>query len=98
MQPNTTSRDNSSRSGHEDRSAQHLQRFFLERLLRMVAIRNERGPLLEAGDPDLRLLDKAVYSTFCDCLDLGAGERARAILHHQPAGVEDLETPNVDSN
>ncbi len=61
-------------------SADYLQRFFLERLARMVATRRERAPFLEAGELDLRLLDKAVYSTFCDCLDLGVGEKARAIL------------------
>lgn len=74
--------------GRSAGSTQLVQRFFLERLRRMVAIRREHAPLLEAGDSSLRLLDKAVYSTFCDCLDLGTSDEARTILRqdgHPPA-------------
>ncbi|MHB1162190.1 MAG: hypothetical protein ACYC3V_17940 [Chloroflexota bacterium] len=96
MHPDTTSRDNSSRSGRKDRSTRYLQRFFLARLQRMVAVRREQDP--EAGDPNLRLLDKAVYSTFCDCLDLGAGDEARAALRHEPVDLRGKPSPEVDSN
>ena len=52
----------------------------------MVALRREHAPHLEAGAPDLRLLDRSVYSTFCDCLDLGVAAEARAVL----SGEHDL--------
>ena len=84
---NLISQDNGKRNGHNTGTPQYLQRFFLERLRRLVAIRRERGPLFDVGDFDLRLLDKAVYSTFCDCLDLDSGAEARAILRHEIAGA-----------
>jgi len=62
------------------RSTKFLQRFYLERLSRLVATRQEQGTNLTSGSSELRLLDRAVYSTFCDCLDLGAGEEARSVL------------------
>lgn len=97
MYSNLISQD-SSRSGQKGRATKLLQRFFLKRLQHMVAVRRERGPLLGAGDPDLRLLDKAVYSTFCDCLDLGAGEEARAVLKPVEVGGEGAESPEADPN
>ncbi len=78
------------------RSPEYLRRFFLARLERVVAVRRERAPLLEAGSMDLRLLDKAVYSTYCDCLDLGASKAARAILRGEDSAAP--ETPEVDPN
>ena len=62
------------------RSTKFLQRFYLQRLRRLVATRQEHGINLTSGSSELRLLDRAVYSTFCDCLDLGSGEDARAVL------------------
>ncbi len=84
---NVISQDNGNRSGRKS-GPKYLQRFFLKRLNRLVAVRRERGPFLDAGDFDLRLLDKAVYSTFCDCLDLGAGDEARSVLRHEYSGVD----------
>jgi hypothetical protein len=52
-------------------------------LERLVEIRREGEPRLEEGTALLHLVDKAVYSTFCDCLDLGAGKEARAILRSE---------------
>ncbi len=96
---NLISQDSSNRSGHNTGAPRYLQRFFLKRLRRLVSIRRERGPLMDAGDFELHLLDKAVYSTFCDCLDLDAGEEARAILRHEIAGVDTVgETDENLSN
>ena len=95
---NLISQDSSNRSGHNTGAPRYLQRFFLKRLRRFVSIRRERGPLVDAGDFELRLLDKAVYSTFCDCLDLDAGEEARAILRHEIAGVDTGESDGNLSN
>ncbi len=95
---NLTSQGSGSRSGNDTIAPRYLQRFFLTRLRRFVSVRRQRGPLLDAGDLDLRLLDRAVYSTFCDCLDLGVGEEARAILRNESAGVGDSETKEDASN
>lgn len=79
---NLTYKDGS-RSGSKMNSVKYQRRFFLARLRRLVAARHQHGSLEDAGSPNLRLLDKAVYSTFCDCLDLGVGEEARTILRHE---------------
>ncbi len=94
---NAISQNDSKRSDGDTRSGGYLRHFFLERLRRMVALRREQAPLLAPGDPHLRLLDKAVYSTFCDCLDLGAGDEARAILRHEGAAGGD-EVHSADPN
>ena len=80
---NLTSKDGGS---HSAPSANLLQRFFLLRLQRMVAVRRERAPFPDVEERDLRLLDRSVYSTFCDCLDLGVAEEARAILYGEDDG------------
>ena len=95
---NAISQNNGNRSGRKDGAPKYLQRFFLQRLNRFVAVRRERGPLLDAGDFDLRLLDKAVYSTFCDCLDLGVGDEARAILRNDLSGVDSSKKEGKPSN
>ena len=83
---NLTSQGNGNRTDY-------LREFFIMRLEHMVAVRRERGPELGAGSTDLRLLDKAVYSTFCDCLDLGLAGEAKAILRRG----EGKKAPKVGS-
>ncbi len=95
---NVISQDNGNRSGRKGGPPKYLQRFFLKRLNRLVAVRRERAPFLDAGDFDLHLLDKAVYSTFCDCLDLGVGDEARSVLRHDYSGVDSSETEGEASN
>jgi hypothetical protein len=82
---NVTSRDNGNRT-------KYLRKFFIERLQHLVAVRRERSTELEAGDSYLRLLDKAVYSTYCDCLDLGLSGEARAVLQQAERG----KSPKID--
>ena len=98
MYGNVTSHDSSSRSDGEGLSADYLQRFFLARLRQLVALRREQQPRLEDGGPELRLLDKAVYSTFCDCLDLGVGDEARAALKNEEVQSREHEAPEVGPN
>lgn len=98
MYGNVTSENSSSRSGQDGPAPRYLQQFFLDRLQHLVALRREHGPRLKSGDSDLRLLDKAVYSTFCDCLDLGAGDEARAAVRLEQMGTRDHEVPEVGSN
>jgi hypothetical protein len=62
------------------RLVQDYRSFFLARLARFVALREQ---YVGIADEDLnlaRLLNKCIYSSFCDCLDLGVGEEARTIL------------------
>ncbi|KKN01785.1 hypothetical protein LCGC14_1124190 [marine sediment metagenome] len=52
--------------------------YALTRLRRLIRTRREKaGELNEAG---IRLLDHAIYSTYCDAVDLGAGDEARECL------------------
>ncbi len=58
-----------------------VQRFFLGRLERLVAVRNAPDSHLE---PWQRVLvHRAIYSTYCDCVELGLTEEARILLHRE---------------
>lgn len=57
-----------------------LARYFLSRLERLVQIRQTQSGQL--SNEVIRILDRAIYTTLCDCIDAGAGEVARAILHN----------------
>jgi hypothetical protein len=65
------------------RSFTPTQAFFLARLQDLIARRQEQGSQLPADDWRLRLLDKALYSSFRDCVDLGVGDDARSLLRRQ---------------
>ncbi len=56
-----------------------LQLYFLTRLNRMLHLRGEQsGQLNEDG---VRLIDRAIYSTYCDSVDLGVTGEAQKLLH-----------------
>lgn len=56
-----------------------LQLHFFQRLNRLLNLRNEQaGQLNEDG---LRLIDRAIYSTYRDTVDLGIGSEAKELLH-----------------
>ena len=60
-----------------------LQLHFLRRLSRLLHLRAEQsGQLNEEG---LRLIDRAIYSTYCDSVDLGVTAEAQNLLHHSAA-------------
>ncbi len=55
------------------------QLHFLRRLDRLLRLRGEQsGQLNEDG---LHLIDRAIYSTYCDAADLGVTEEAQKLLH-----------------
>lgn len=58
-----------------------LQSFFLRRLNKLLQLRQEQSSQLN-GD-GLRLLDQAIFSTYCDCVDLGVGAKAQKLIHQQ---------------
>lgn len=57
---------------------QGQQRMFLLRLRRLLWLRRSCVGQLE--DSILKVLDRSIYSTYCDCLEMGVGEEARQLL------------------
>ena len=65
-----------------------LQLHYLRRLNRLLRLRGDQlGQLNEDG---VRLIDRAIYSTYCDAVDLGVTAEAQKLLHRfsVPAGSE----------
>ncbi len=63
-----------------------LQLHSLMRLRDLLRKREEVGDSLKSGDWRLRLLDKAIYSTYRDCLELGVGNDAKALFGREKSG------------
>jgi hypothetical protein len=63
-----------------------LQLHFLRRLTRLLALRADQST--DLNEDGLRLLDRAIYSTYCDAVDLGVTDEAQRLLHRfaVPAG------------
>jgi len=73
-------------NGAATRSERHsytpLELFFLGRLERFLRLRRQHR--MNELPPELvKLLDKAILSTYRDCLQLGIGEEARRILRRE---------------
>ncbi|MGE5620826.1 MAG: hypothetical protein ACM3US_16380 [Sphingomonadaceae bacterium] len=51
---------------------------FLLRLRRLLWLRRSCVGQLE--DSILKVLDRSIYSTYCDCIELEVGEEARQLL------------------
>lgn len=55
-----------------------MQGVYLRRLQRLLQLRkNHEGQLNFEG---IRLIDKSIYATYCDCLSVGALEAAQEVL------------------
>ncbi len=67
-----------------------IQLYFLRRLRRLVQLRQQQADHLN-GD-GLRLLDRAIFSTYCDCLDQGVGDVAQAVIHQLASSAASSET------
>lgn len=73
-----------------DGSCSPLQLHFLTRLDRLLRLRSEQtGQLNEGG---VRLIDRAIYSSYCDAVDLGIAAEAQKLLHHQAAPSASRQT------
>lgn len=59
-------------------SAGQLREGYLTRLRRLLRLRRDHFD--ELNDQGLRLLDRSIFAAYCDCLDIGEGEAARAVL------------------
>jgi len=55
-----------------------MQRVFLLRVRRLTWLRRSCAGQLD--DSVLKVLDKAIYSTYCDCVELGVADEARQLL------------------
>ena len=56
-----------------------VQRFFLARLERLITLRRSPEEFTEHWHS--ALVNRAIYSTYRDCIALGLAEEARAVLH-----------------
>ncbi len=65
-----------------------VQLFFLLRLERLLRVRREHAALASSSDWWAKLLNKAIYSTFCDCIELGVGEDARSLFARDQAAAQ----------
>lgn len=66
-------------------SVSPMQSHFLQRLSRLLKLREEQsGQLNEDG---LRLIDRAIYATYCDAVDVGVTEAAQKLLHKSAAST-----------
>jgi hypothetical protein len=62
-----------------------LADLFTRRLRRLVSIRREHSGRMNGQG--LRLLDRTIYATYCDCLDLGIGAEGLRLLHTEAAAA-----------
>ncbi len=62
------------------RSYSSFQMLYLLRLSKLLRDRQDWSRRLTADDWRLKLLNKAIYSTFCDCVEQGVAEDARTLF------------------
>lgn len=55
-----------------------LQKHFLKRLRRLLRLRREQAGKLNEGG--LHLIDRAIYTTYCDAADCGVTTEAQRLL------------------
>jgi hypothetical protein len=58
-----------------------LQRHFLDRLNRLISLRADQSAQL--NEDGLLLIDRTIYSTYCDAVDLGVADEAQKLLHRR---------------
>ncbi len=63
-----------------------LQMLFILRLTKLLRDRYEWSKQLDSSDWRMKLLNKALYSTFCDCVETGIGEEARRLFQQKQTG------------
>jgi hypothetical protein len=74
-----------SRIKESEGSYSPLQMHFLKRLSRMLNLRAEQSGQL--NDDGIHLIDRAIYSTYCDAVDLGVTAEAQNLLHRSAAAT-----------
>ncbi|HEX2173312.1 MAG TPA: hypothetical protein VHL09_12805 [Dehalococcoidia bacterium] len=66
-----------------------LQSFFLLRLGRLLRLKQLYSGLSGQEEWVPKLLNKSIYSTYCDCLEQGVTDDARALIERGGAGSSD---------
>ena len=57
---------------------EQLRDGYLQRLRRLLRLRRDHYD--ELNEQGLRLLDRSIFAAYCDCIDIGQGDAARAVL------------------
>jgi hypothetical protein len=57
---------------------EELRDGYLQRLRRLLRLRRDHFD--ELNEQGLRLLDRSIFAAYCDCIDIGQGEAAKAVL------------------
>jgi hypothetical protein len=70
-------------AGSNLKSYSPTQLHFLMRLSHLQRQRRDMVNVADGGDWHMRLVNKALYSTYRDCEDLGVGEEARLLMAQQ---------------
>ena len=70
-------------SGSNLKSYTPTQLFFLMRLSFLQRQRRETVNLMDSSDWRMRLVNKALYSTYRDCVEQGVGDEAKLLMAQQ---------------
>ncbi len=65
-----------------------VQLFFLLRLERLLRVRRDHAAISNSNDWWAKLLSKAIYSTYCDCIELAVGDDAKALLSRDQTAAQ----------
>jgi len=68
-------------SGSRPRTLTPSQILFSSRLARLLRLKEEWTGRVPANDGRLRMIHKAIYSTYCDCVEAGIADDARALVN-----------------
>lgn len=71
-----------------------LQTHFLKRLRRVLRLRKEQAGKLNEGG--LRLIDRAIYTTYCDAADCGVTDEAQQLLQRYAMPSRNSSTSRAD--
>ena len=66
-------------SSDQPRAGADLRAFYVSRLERLIRLRNNFEDQL--NPLGVELLDRSIYATLRDCIDNGAGRRARTLMN-----------------
>ena len=71
---------NRKQTDHTTRGYTPLQTLFLRRLQGLIEKRRLHVGTLPPSDWRIRLIDKALYSTYSDCLQVGLSDEAQTLI------------------
>lgn len=75
-----------------------LQEYFLSRLQRLVALKEQQLQATPQDKLSLRLLARALYATYMDCVSTGAGDQAGALLEKAQSQAHGRQESKASNN